>query len=205
TVAPDATGTITNVATVTVPSGVVDPDPLDNSAQDVDTLTPQADLSLDVADAPDPVTQGGLLTYSIQLTNAGPSQSVGMTLVQSLPASVSFVSATPGAPTCPHGAGTVTPASGSSVTVAVAVGAAVTGSLSTTATVTGLSPDPVTANNSDTEATLVLARAEGEVQHGTLLLADLAAAGAADVDLYRIHQEPHTSYEVVVGGTSGGS
>jgi uncharacterized repeat protein (TIGR01451 family) len=209
TVDPGATVLLVNTASVTPPSGVLDPVPVNNAATDTDTLTPQADLLLEKSDTPDPVAPGGALTYSIALTNLGPSTSPGMTVTDVLPAQVAFVSASAG---CVNLAGTVTctlgslaPLAGTTVTIQVTVSPAATTGLANTATVLGVAADPAPANNADTEPTaLLLERAEVELVHGSRVAADLAAAGGvADVDSYRISQKPYSSYEVVVDGTSG--
>ena len=172
----------------------------------------QADLALSLADAPDPVSQGGGLTYTIQVTNLGPSPAAGVTVTDTLPSQVTFVSSTPGPPTCTHAGGTVTcnlpgslaPAATSVVSVQVTVGGTALGTISNTAIASTTTPDPVPGNNVDTEPTQVLARAEGELSHGTRLHGDLAGlGGAADQDLFRILQEPYASYEIVLDATSG--
>jgi len=93
TVDPGATVLLVNTASVAPPSGVLDPVPVNNAATDTDTLTPLADLSLAKSDTPDPVAPGGTLTYSIEVTNLGPSTSQGMTVTDVLPAPLAFVSA----------------------------------------------------------------------------------------------------------------
>ncbi|HET9314844.1 MAG TPA: DUF11 domain-containing protein, partial [Vicinamibacteria bacterium] len=212
TVQPAATGTLTNTASVTPPSGVTDPVGANNAAVDADTLTPLADLGVVVADTPDPVVPGGSLSYALAVSNLGPSTSPGGTLVQTLPAATTFVAATPGAPTCTHSAGVVTcslgaldPGAGTVVTVQTSVSASATGPLSSQATVTGTAPDPVAANDSDAETTqLLLTPAEAELVHGLRLARSLAATGGvADQALYRIRQQPYSSYEVVVDEGSG--
>lgn len=210
-VAPGATGTLANTASIAPPAGVTDASAANNSATDTDTLTPRADLSLAISDSPDPVTQGGLLTYTFQVANLGPSTSPGMTLTDTLSIQVSFVSSTPGSPTCTHSRGTLTcslgslaPSATATVTLQVAVSTSATGSIANTGTVGGAVSDPVLGNNSDTETTQVVVAAESELSHGTRLRADLAGlGGAVDVDLYRIRQEPRASYEVVLDETSG--
>jgi uncharacterized repeat protein (TIGR01451 family) len=211
TVDPAATGTLDNTALVTAPGGVLDTDPANNSATDSDTLTPQADLSITKTDSPDPVSAEGTLTYTLTLTNLGPSASSGMTVTDALPAEVTFVSSTPGTPVCAESAGTLTctlggmlPAASQTVTIQTLVVASAVGSISNTATVSGNETDPVSANDSASEPTQVLIRAEGELIHGTSLWADLASVGGVpDQDLFRIHQAAHASYEVVVDSTSG--
>ena len=44
------TGTLTNVVTVTDPAGTTDPTPANNTATDIDNLSPQADLSVTKVD-----------------------------------------------------------------------------------------------------------------------------------------------------------
>jgi uncharacterized repeat protein (TIGR01451 family) len=185
---------------------VTDPVTANDVATDTDVLIPQADLALSLADAPDPVAPGNTLTYSIQATNLGPSDSSGMTVSDTLPAALTFVSATPG---CTVAGSTVTCALGGvapnvaqTITVDAIVNPGTIGSFTSSATVSGNETDPVGGNDSDTEMTQVSLR---ELAHGTLLPADLRAAGGilADQDLYRIGQRPFSSYEVVVDATSG--
>jgi uncharacterized repeat protein (TIGR01451 family) len=213
TVAPGATGSIANTASISAPAGVLDPAAANNAATDTNTLAAQADLGASLSDSPDPVGQGASLTYTIQATNLGPSTSPSMTITDTLPAQVTFVSATPTFPTCMHVAGVVTctlattlaPNASTTVTLQVTVSPTATGTLSNTATVSGGAIDPVSANNTDVETTLVVARSDGELRHGTAERFDLAALPGpiADEDRFRIRQQPFSSYEVIVDETSG--
>lgn len=212
TIAPGATGTLANTASISAPAGVLDPTAANNSATDTNTLTALADLGVSLADSPDPVGQGAALTYTIQATNLGPSTSPSMTVSDTLPAQVAFVSATPAFPACVHVAGVVTctlgplaPSASTSVTVQVTVNPTATGSLSNSATVAGGATDPVAANNSDVETTLVVPRSDGELRHGTRERYDVAALPGpiADEDRYRLRQQPFSSYEVILDETSG--
>src|SRR5439155_4816278 len=54
---------------------------------------PSADLSLTLADTPDPATVHGNLTYTATISNAGPTNATGVTLVAGLPTDATFVSA----------------------------------------------------------------------------------------------------------------
>jgi uncharacterized repeat protein (TIGR01451 family) len=213
TIVPGATGTLSNSASISAPAGVLDPAGLNNAATDVDTLTPLADLAVSISDSPDPVGQGASLVYTIDASNVGPSTSPSLTLTDTLPAQVTFVSSTPGAPTCMHVAGVVTctlastlgPGGSTTVTIQATVNPTATGTLSNTATVSGGATDPVAANNADAETTLVVARSDGELRHGTRERFDLAALPGpiADEDRFRIRQQPFSSYEVIVDETSG--
>src|SRR5262249_31438659 len=53
-----------------------------------------ADLSISKAGAPDPVTTGGQLTYTIVVTNKGPDPAMGVVVTDTLPPGVTFDSDT---------------------------------------------------------------------------------------------------------------
>src|SRR5262249_6389360 len=78
TVPANTTGQLTNTATVTPPTGVTDPTPGNNSATDTNpTGGAQADLSLTNASTPNPYVPGAPLTYTLVVSNAGPSTVTG--------------------------------------------------------------------------------------------------------------------------------
>ena len=60
-------------------------------------IVAQADLKLSASAAPQPVTVGSNLVYSISITNQGPNAASGVTVSNRIPAGVTFVSATGGA------------------------------------------------------------------------------------------------------------
>ena len=127
TVNPGARGSLVNTATVTVPAGVTELIPGNNSATDTDTLNPRADLQVNKTDAPDPVSAGSALNYTITIHNIGPSDATGVTLSDNLDnSSVTFVSSTPASPTCTLVGGDVgcnlgTVSSGGTITVTIQV------------------------------------------------------------------------------------
>jgi uncharacterized repeat protein (TIGR01451 family) len=120
--------------------------------------TQRADVELLLnADSPDPVSVGQQLNYTITVRNNGPSIAPGVTLTDTLPAGVTFVSASSG---CSNAAGTVTCNLGaigvnatSQVTILVTPTAA--GSLSNTATVSTPISDPIVGNNTGQASTTV--------------------------------------------------
>ncbi len=81
---------ITNSASVSSTT----PDPTTpNSATVSGSVTTQSDLALvSIADTPDPVVAGTSLTYTVTLTNNGPSDATGASLSVPLPSSLSFSS-----------------------------------------------------------------------------------------------------------------
>ena len=211
TVPASATGTLSNTATVAAPAGVPDPNPANNSATDVDTLAPQADLGISKTDSADPVAPGDPLSYVLTINNAGPSVETSVTVVDVLPVGVTLLSSIPPAPTCTLAGSTLTcnlgaMVVGGTVTVFVngTVGIGATGILVNTATVSGSAMDPDPRDNTDTAATAVGPR-DGELAHGTNEVHDLAAlpGPVADEDVFRIAQKPYSSYEVVIDATSG--
>jgi uncharacterized repeat protein (TIGR01451 family) len=155
---------VTNTASITS-SLLPDPNAVNDSATDVDALTTSADLSIVKTDAPDPVTVGGTLTYTLVVTNNGPADAVGVTVTDTLPAGVTFGTATPTQGSCAQAAGVVTCPLGTvlasaTATVTITVTPTVAGSISNTATVSATTLDPIPGNNSDSETTTVGALAD---------------------------------------------
>src|SRR5204862_471814 len=83
---PAATGSITNIVTVSPPAGVNDTNPRNNTASDTDTLTPQADLAVTKDDGKTSVVPGTAETYTITVTNNGPSTVSSVNLTDTIPA-----------------------------------------------------------------------------------------------------------------------
>lgn len=106
--APPNVGVITNTASIT--AMVVDTNTLNNTAWVTTTVTPSADLSIIKTDAPDPVWLGGIITYTIVVSNNGPSIATNVTLTDGVPVSTTFQSFAPPAdwscPTIPSAGGT---------------------------------------------------------------------------------------------------
>jgi len=129
------------------------------------------DLSVTKADSPDPVNVGENVTYVINVTNHGP-ESTDVTLTETLPPEVTFVSLTP-----PSGWTCTTPPVGSTGTLTCSKSMATleggtfivvvrvpitvrTGLLQNTAGVSGTRPDSDTSNNTFTEETAVIQKGD---------------------------------------------
>ena len=120
-----------------------------------------ADLSLAKVASPDPVLTGGTLTYTLTVSNAGPVAAGPTTVTDTLPAGVSFVSATGTGWTCVQSTGVVEcdtavmpVGTAADITVTVTV-TATSGTLTNTAEVSSFLTDPNLANNSATTVTTV--------------------------------------------------
>lgn len=123
------------------------------------SLAAAADLFVAKAAAPDSVTVGDDLAYTVTVTNNGPDEAMGVTLTDTLPADVTFVSATPTQGSC-SGTRTITCdlgilANGATATVAIAVTLTTAGQISNTASVAGNESDPDTTNNTAIVVTTV--------------------------------------------------
>lgn len=162
--APGATGTLANTATVTPPAGFNDPVTANNTATDTDTLTPQADLAITKTDGQTTEVPGTPLTYTIVVSNPGPSSALSAVVTDSFPAAFTGATwtCTPSAGSfcaVPSGAGiistTVTLVPGGTATFVASgvVSAAATGSLTNTATIAAPAgvTDPNPANNTATD------------------------------------------------------
>ena len=104
TIAGGASGTISNTANIAAPAGVTDPTPANNSATDSDTVAAATNLALAKTVGSATYTPGDVGTYSITLTNSGPSNANNVTITDNLPSGVTLTAnvtcAATGAATC---------------------------------------------------------------------------------------------------------
>jgi uncharacterized repeat protein (TIGR01451 family) len=157
-----ASGTFSDSASVTAPSGASDPNLNNNSATDSDIITLTADVKVTVNDGKTSAVPGSNNTYTIVVTNAGPSNVSGVIIRDTFPSIFTGVTYTA---TQRGGASGFTASGSGNINNTVAMPAAsvitykatgtisssATGSISNTATVTSPSADPNTANNSATD------------------------------------------------------
>ena len=146
--------------TATVSATTTDADNSNDTSTAVTTVNPLADVSITKSDAPDPATAGSSLTYTLVVSNAGPSTAQGVVATDTLPAGVAFVSANPTAGSCSEAAGTVTcnlgdVNNGASVTITIVVTPSAAGTLNNSASVSSPTADPAAGNNSASTTTTV--------------------------------------------------
>jgi uncharacterized repeat protein (TIGR01451 family) len=164
---------ITNNANVS--SATADNNNANNLATTTTLVNASANLGITKSDSPDPVLAGANLTYVLTVTNAGPSWARDVFTFDTLPAGVSFVSATIGG-----GSGGVCSAlAGSPTVVQCSLGDIENGGIRTitmqtlvassvphgtvitnNASVTSTTPDPVGGNNTTSAHTTVNAQAD---------------------------------------------
>ena len=123
--------------------------------------TTGTELSISQFDTPDPVNVASSLAYTLTVANAGPDPATGVTVTDTLPAGVVFQSASATQGSCSQISGIVTcllgdMAAGASATINIAVTAPfVTGTITNTAVVSSNEIDPLPANNTSNESTVV--------------------------------------------------
>lgn len=120
----------------------------------------QADLRVSIVDSPDPIglSSGQNITYSIFVNNDGPSLATDVVLVDLLPSSVTFVSATATGGICSYSEGIVVCYLGTvtaSKAVTITAKPTTAGVFANIASVQGNEQDPNTANNTATAFTTV--------------------------------------------------
>lgn len=166
--------TLSNTASASMSQ--TDPTPADDSATSNASVSAQADVTIAKLDSPDPVTAGTDLTYTITVGNSGSSDAQNVSLSDTLPAGVTFISETQtNGPTFT----VITPAVGSGGTVSGTIPTLVAGAASrfvvvvrvnsaaangstitNTATASSTTTDPVPSNNTSTAPTAVVTSAD---------------------------------------------
>ena len=146
-----------------------DPNPANNESHDAITISASADLSL-IKTGPSSVPAGTDVTYTLTVTNHGPSTATGVTVTDALPAGLKVVSVsgggcnvgTPGDPTNPAKCsfGTLAPGASGIMTVVVHIDVNTRGLIHDDAQATSQVFDPDTSNNLTHLDTTVLAPAD---------------------------------------------
>ncbi len=153
-----AAGMLTNTATVSTTSN--DPDLSNNSDTETTVVNPVTDISITKTDDADPVDVGDNITYTVTVANNGPDNATGVSLMDTLPASVNFVSATPSQGMCAEAGGLVTcnlgaVANGNTATVTIVVTTTANAVITNTVTVTADGADTNPGNNQASQSTSV--------------------------------------------------
>lgn len=160
-VTPTIAGIVVNTATVSADQA--DPNDTNNSATASTTVggvqqPAEADLSLAKSDAPDPVTVGSSLTYTLTVTTSG--DATGVTVTDLLDPSLTINSFSASAGSCNQAGQLVTCLigtlqSGTGATVTIVVTPTTIGEICNSPTTFSNELDPFGANNTAQECTLV--------------------------------------------------
>ncbi len=162
-------GMVTKMARVN--GNRTDPDLGDNTAAVETCVGPVTDLVVTKVASSGAVTAGRLLTYTVIVTNAGPSEAAGVTLTDTLPVSATLESAVAsrGSGCTPSGRKIICPlddlASGDAavITLVVSVDPMARGGITNEATAEGAGHDPNAGNSTVTVETPVSAEADLQV------------------------------------------
>jgi len=182
---------ITDTARVTCAEGISDTDTITT------LVNTRADLAVFKSDDPDPVPSGGILAYTLNYVNYGPSYARNVYITDTLPLSVTYggvVSVTPPlfgptetigppfqltwyTPTLPDGAS-------GAIVLTVTVLVTTTDPFTNTVTITSTTPDPITGNNTAVELTAKPAPIGGVTLYGSFDAMLLQVGLAALVSLF---------------------
>src|SRR4029078_10647825 len=88
TVAASASCVIANTATISAPAGVAETAPADNAATDTTSVTPTGDLIITKTDGRTTIAAGEADSYTVIVTNAGPSTITDATVSDTLAAAL---------------------------------------------------------------------------------------------------------------------
>ncbi len=163
TVDASSSGSIVNTASVPDLSAEGENDITNNSASATITVTQQADLSITKSVSLDDAQPGNSLTYTVIVSNSGPSQATNVVVADTLPSGVTFVSGTgPNGETLTETGGVVNVSGGDlasagtfSFTIVATVSAGSGGVQTNTAVVSSDTNDPVSTNDTATASTTV--------------------------------------------------
>jgi len=209
TVPAGITGALINTATVNPPIGAIDPVGGNNAATDTNPAASQADLTVSKVGSPNPYVAGALLSYSIVVTNAGPSNVSNARVQDALPAALAGFTWTCTASGVSASCGTPAGVGNIDALVALPVGASATftvsgtvpeataGTLINTVMVTppaGVT-DPVPGNNSATSSVSTMVADVAVVKSGP---PSVASNGAVSYTLVVTNNGPTAANGAVV-------
>ncbi len=200
TVNASSGGSIANTATVS--SAVTDPTPGNNSSTANTATVKRANLKVTkTVTSSGPYGAGSTVAYAVTVTNGGPDTSNNVVIGDTLPAGLTFASATPG---CTFAGGTVTCtvaslASGASVTrtITATVNADAPSSVANTATVNADTVDPDPTDNTST-ATISTVKAADIAVTKTGPAGPLGTGDAVNYTLSAKNNGPDTAQGVVL-------
>jgi uncharacterized repeat protein (TIGR01451 family) len=169
-IVPSFVGSLSNTATISGQNA--DTNSNNNSATAVTTVSGSADLTINKT-GPASANAGTNITYTVTLTNSGPSNAANVSLTDAVPANTTFVSETQTTgPTfscttpAVGGTGTITctlgsmPVTSATFSITVNINAGASGTITNTANVSSTTADPNPSGNTPTVNTTVTRSAD---------------------------------------------
>lgn len=158
TVLPAIAGVISSTSSAV--ASQADPNPENSTVVVNSTIaSPTADLEMGMVDSPSPVYFGGNLTYTLIVTNHGPATATAVSVTNTLPLGMTFLSATPPGHTVVGNVVTFTNlgdfGNGLVFTATITVHPNVAGEFTNTATAVSVVLDPLKGNNTAAVKSLV--------------------------------------------------
>ena len=164
---PTTEGIYTNSVTAMIGSSVIDMTVLPTGptvpATSNFAVGALADLSITKTGSPKPVFSGDDLTYTITVTNDGPDSAENISVADTLPESLTYVSATPSQGSCDIisqdltcSIGTISAAANATINLVTNVVLGTTGNIANSSTVSSSTNDNDSANNSSTDNTTAI-------------------------------------------------
>jgi uncharacterized repeat protein (TIGR01451 family) len=160
---PNQFGVVTNRASVG--SAQTDLAASNNVVSVVSTVLPAANLVLTQTDGPDPLVVSEDLTYSLVVSNSGPSQATGVVVADALPSSLALLSAVASQGACTNDNGVVrcdlgSLDAGGSALIVLEAHTLLASVITNAPTVSSTLPDPDPVNNTSQEETVVAPAAD---------------------------------------------
>jgi uncharacterized repeat protein (TIGR01451 family) len=191
--------------TATVISDTPDPDLGNNEDAVTTTLDPSADINVTKSVTDDIIRTGDLVTFTITVNNAGPSDAQQVVVTDTLPVGLEYVRATPTPTTLAPltwDLGTIAVDESAEILLTVRVTSQLTETLTNTVAVDSVTPDPVADDNEDVAPVAVAPPLEpADVFVVKWSAADEVTANIGDVITWTLrvgNNGPGTAYNVIV-------
>ena len=131
-----------------------DPNTANNTASQSTTINSTSDLGI-TKSGPASAARGGNVSYTITVTNHGPSDANGVVISDPAPSGLTLSALSGGCASFPCNLGTITNGASKTLTATYTVSASAPGNVTNTASVTSTTTDNVTSNNSASSTTTI--------------------------------------------------